>query len=220
MHGIVIVRNLQAVLGQFLAKSYRPRTGGRGRRRQLRHPCRQLLRPADERLPDPSSIRRVEGGEDLAAKAVEHGQPRAGGAGLGDPPRERLEGADPGRRQAAGGGEPAGGGDPDSQPGEGAGAEADRDQVDLLPAAGCRGGGLDLAQQRGRVPGPPGRGEPQLRLVQGLTVAPGAGGGVDRRGVEADDDQLGSAPSSGYPLVRACGWRVPDRAGVGRRKAE
>ena len=113
-----------------------------------------------------------------------------------EPPRaiNHSQRADAGRRQTAGGGEAAGGGDPDPQPGERAWAEPDRDQVDLLPAAGGRGGGLDLAQQRGRVPGPPRRGEPQLRLVQGLAVAPGAGGGVDRRGVEADDDQFGSAP--------------------------
>lgn len=39
------------------------------------------------------------------------------------------------------------------------------------------------------MPGPPLRGEPQLRLVQDLAVAPGAGDGVDRRGIEADDDQ-------------------------------
>lgn len=194
VHGIVIVRNLQAVLGQLLAKSYRPRTGGQGRRRQLRHPCRQLLRPADEWLPDLGRFSRVERGEDLAAKAIEHGQPLARRPGLSDAARERVEGADPGRRQAAGGGETTRGGDPDPQAGEGAGPEADRDQVDLPPTAGGCGCGLDLAQQRGRVPGPPGRGEPQLRLVQGLAVAPGAGGGVDRRGIEADDDQLDSAP--------------------------
>jgi hypothetical protein len=44
------------------------------------------------------------------------------------------------------------------------------------------------------VPGPPLRGEPQLRLVKDLAVAPGAGDGVDRRGVEADDDQGFATP--------------------------
>jgi hypothetical protein len=42
--------------------------------------------------------------------------------------------------------------------------------------------------------GPPARGEPQLRLVQDLAVAPGAGDGVNRRGVEADDDQGRATP--------------------------
>lgn len=37
--------------------------------------------------------------------------------------------------------------------------------------------------------GPPPRGQPQLRLVQDLAVAPSTGDGVNRRGVEADDDQ-------------------------------
>jgi hypothetical protein len=35
-------------------------------------------------------------------------------------------------------------------------------------------------------------GEPQLRLVEDLAVAPAAGDGVDRRGVEADDVQSGA----------------------------
>jgi len=39
------------------------------------------------------------------------------------------------------------------------------------------------------VPGLPLWGEPQLRIVQGLAVTPGAGGGVGGSGVEADDDQ-------------------------------
>jgi len=34
-------------------------------------------------------------------------------------------------------------------------------------------------------------GDPQQRLVQDLAVAPGADGGVDGRGIEADDDQRG-----------------------------
>ena len=43
------------------------------------------------------------------------------------------------------------------------------------------------------MPGPPVGGEPEQRLVQDLAVAPGAGGGVGGRGVEADDDQRRAA---------------------------
>jgi hypothetical protein len=196
VHRIVIVRYLQAVLGQLVTKSYRPGTGGRRRARQLRHPFGQLLGAADQRLPDPLARSRVERCEDLAAEAVEHGQLLPRRTCLGDSASEGVERRDAGRRQARGGGETAGGGDADPQAGEGAGTEADRDQVDPLPAAGRRRGALDLAQQRGRVEGPSSRGEPQLRFVQGLAVAPGAGGGVDGRGVETDDDQRDSAPLS------------------------
>jgi hypothetical protein len=42
--------------------------------------------------------------------------------------------------------------------------------------------------------GPPSRGEPQLRLVENLAVAPGAGDGVNRRGIETDDDQGRTTP--------------------------
>jgi hypothetical protein len=52
------------------------------------------------------------------------------------------------------------------------------------------------------VPGPPLRGEPQLRLVQYLAVAPGAGDGVNRRGVKADDDQGIATPSPGRPRTQ------------------
>jgi hypothetical protein len=47
---------------------------------------------------------------------------------------------------------------------------------------------LDLLEQRGRVPGAP-IGRPQRRLPQNLAGAPGRGGGIGGRGVEADDDQ-------------------------------
>jgi hypothetical protein len=39
------------------------------------------------------------------------------------------------------------------------------------------------------MPRPSLRGEPQQRLLEDLAVAPGAGGGVGGRGVEADYDQ-------------------------------
>jgi hypothetical protein len=194
VHGIGIVRYPDAVSGQLVTKSYRPGAGDRRRRFQSGDARTELFRPADERLPDPRSRGGVEGGEDLAAKAVEHGQPLALGSRLGDPQRQRVQRADAAGRQPGRGGQAKRGGDPDPQPGEGAGTGADREQVDLAPPARRGRRALDLAQQRGRVPRPPGRGEPQLRLVQDLAVAPGAGDGVDRRGIEADDDQLGSAP--------------------------
>jgi hypothetical protein len=192
--GIGIVRYPDAVSGQLVPESYRPRAGDHRRFLQLRHPLGQLLRAVYGGLPDPGPVGAVESGEGLAAPAVEHRQPRPRQA-LGDPCRESVERADAARRQAEADAEPAGAGDPDPQAGEGAGAEADREQVDGVPAAGRGGGPLDLLQQPGRVQGPPLGGKPQLRLVQDLAVAPGAGDGVDRRGVEADDYQGCATPS-------------------------
>jgi hypothetical protein len=102
---------------------------------------------------------------------------------------ERVEGADAARRQAEARRQAAGGRDADPQAGERTGPEPDRDQVDPLPATRGRRGGLDLGQQRGGVARPPGRREAELGGVRELAVAPGAGGGVGGRGVEADDDQ-------------------------------
>jgi hypothetical protein len=203
--GIGIVRYPDAVSGQLLPKSYRPRTGHRRGFPQRRDPLRQLLGPVDRRLPEPRPVGRVERGEDLTPPAVENREPLAGRAGLADPRRQGIEGADAERRQAEAEAQPAGGRDPDPQAGEGTGAEPDRDQVDLAPAARRGGGALDLLQQPGRVQGPPRRGEPQLRLVQNLAVAPGAGDGVDRRGVEADDVQDGATRSRGKRWSRLSG---------------
>lgn len=146
VHGVVIVRYLQAISGQLVSKAYRPGTAGRGRLRQPRQPLGELLGPADQWLPDPLSISRVERREDLAAEAVEHGQPLPARPRLGDPAGESVEGRDAGRRQAGGGGQSVGGGDADPQAGERAGAEPDRDQIDRLPAAGRSRRALDLAQ--------------------------------------------------------------------------
>ncbi|HEY6731708.1 MAG TPA: hypothetical protein VI039_11875 [Solirubrobacterales bacterium] len=146
----------------------------------------------DRGLPDPLATRAVERREDLTAPAVEHGEALSPRSGLGDARRQGIERADPPHRQPEAEAEAAGGRDPHPQAGEGAGPEPDGDQVDLAPAAGRRGGPLDLLQQPGRVQGPSLRGKPELRLVEDLAVAPGASDGVDRRGVEADDFQ-GSA---------------------------
>lgn len=192
--GIGIVRYADAVSGQLVTESYRSGTGDQRGSVQRRDPLRQLLGPVDGRLPEPLPPGRVEGGEDLAPPAVEHGEPLSLLPRLADPGGEGVEGADAAPRQAEGEAEPARGRDPDPQAGEGAGPEADREQVDPPPAARRRGRPLDLLQQPGRVQGPPLRGKPQLRLVQDLAVAPGAGDGVDRRGVEADDYQGFATP--------------------------
>jgi len=193
--GIGIVRYPDAVSGQLVPESYRPRTGDRGGLAELRDPRRQLPRPADERLPEALARDRVERGENLAAVAVEHGQALALRPGLANSPRQHVERADAAHRQAEADAEPAGAGDADPQTGERAGPEADGDQVDPVPAAGRGGRSLDLVEQAGRVQGPPLRGEPQPRLVQRLAVAPGAGGRVGGGGIEADDDQRLALPS-------------------------
>jgi hypothetical protein len=195
VHGVGIVRYADAVSGQLVPKSYRPRARGPHGRRQARDPFRQLLRQADQRLPDPLAVLPVERREYLAPEAVQDRQSLPLAAGLADPAPERVERADAGDRNAEPGAEPARRGDADPQPGEGAGAEADRDQVDPRPTPRRCGRPLDLLQQRRRMAGPPSRGEPQLRLEQSLAVAPGAGGGIGGRGVEADYDQRASALS-------------------------
>lgn len=156
--GIRIVRYLDAVSGQLVPKSYRPRAGDRRSFVQLGDPLRQLLRPVDARLPEPGAVGGVERGEDLAPPAVEDGKgspvpfrlysPGRNGRTIGllDASRQRVERADAAQRQAEADAEPAGGRDPDPQAGKGAGAEPDGDQVDLLPAPRRGGGALDLLQ--------------------------------------------------------------------------
>jgi hypothetical protein len=192
--GVGIVRNADTVASQLFAESYRSGTGNRRGFVERRYPLGKLLRPQDGGLPDPAPLGVVEGGEDLAPPAVEDGECRRVTLGLRDPAPQNVESADAAQRQAETDAEPAGAGDPDPDAGEGAGAEPDRDQVDGLPAAGRRGRSLDLLQEPGRVQGPPSRGEPALRLVQDLAVAPGAGDSVNRCGIEADDDQGRATP--------------------------
>jgi hypothetical protein len=192
--GVGIVRDADSVASQLFAESYRPGTGNRRGFLERGDPLRQILGTVHGGLPEPLAVAVVERGEDLAAPAVEDGQRQASLPLLLDPAAEGVQRADPAHRQAEADGEAAGGGDPDPDAGEGAGAEADREQVDRLPAPGRPSRLLDLSQQPGRVQGPPPRGEPQLRLVQNLAVAPGAGDGVNRRGVEADDGQRCATP--------------------------
>ena len=199
---IGVVRYLDAASGQLVTKSYRPGAGDQRGRLQRSDPFGQLIGPVDGGLPDPFACRRVESGENLAAPAVQNGKPLSLRARLADPDREGVERADAARRQAEADAEAAGARDPHPQAGERARPEPDREQVDRFPATRRRGRPLDLREQAGRVPGPPLRGEPQLRLVQYPAVAPGAGDGVNRRGVEADDDQGIAIPSPGRPRIR------------------
>jgi hypothetical protein len=192
--GVGIVRYPDAASGQLLTESYRSGTGDRWGLCECSDALGQLLGPKHGRIPDPRAGAVVERREDLAAPAVQHRQPLAGGASLADPRGQRVERADAPRWQAEADAEAASGRNPHPQAGEGAGAEPDRDQVDRVPAARRRGRPLDLRQQAGRMQGPPLRGQSQLRLVQDLAVAPGAGDGVNRRGVEADDVQGVATP--------------------------
>lgn len=205
VNGVGIVRYPDAVPGQLVPESYRPRAGGRRGLRQSGDAPLQLLGAADERLPDPLAAGAVERREDLAAAGVGNGEqigatpsPGASGArsgclALGHPRPERVQRADPGHRLGESGSQAARGRDPDPQPRERARAEPDAEQVDGLPAARGGGAALDFLEQGGRVPRPPLGGGPEQRLGEGLAVAPGAGGGVLGRGIEADDDQRGVA---------------------------
>jgi hypothetical protein len=163
VHGVGIVGDLDASVGQLVPESYRPGAGDRRRSFQRGEAFRQLLGTTDQRLPDPLVAIGVERGEHLATEAVKDGQSLTSGPLLGaDSAGDGVEGADPDRRQARRGAQPAGRGDPDPQAGEGTGAEADGKQIDVPPAAGRRRRPLYLFEQAGRVPGLPLRGEPEL----------------------------------------------------------
>jgi hypothetical protein len=165
VHGIGIVGDLDASLGQLVPESYRPGAGDRRRSFQSGQTLGELFGPADKRLPDPLAAIAVERGEDLAPEAVENGEPLALGAGLADSAANGVEAADPGRGQAGGGAQAAGRGDADPQAGEGTGPEPDGEKVDGIPAAGDRRRPLDLLEQGGRVSRLALRGKAQPRLV-------------------------------------------------------
>jgi hypothetical protein len=191
VNGVGVGRDGDAVPGQLVPESYRPRASGRRGFGQRREALLELLRPGNEGIPDIPVVTAVERREDLAAAGVLDDQSLApAGHAAGD----RVERADTTGGQAETGCEALGGGDADPQAGKRAGPEADGDQVDPGPAPGGVGRSLDLGQQRGRVAWAPARRQPQQRLVQRLAVAPGAGGRVRGRGIEADDEQ--SAASS------------------------
>lgn len=193
VNGVGIVRYPDAVPGQLVPKSYRPRTGGRRGRGQCRDATLEILRAADEWLPDPLPVLAVKRREDLAAAGVEDGEALTLDSRLPHPPPERVERADARGRSTERSAQPTRSRDPDPQPRERARAEPDAEQVDLVPATRRCGAALDLGEQRGRVLGSPLGGGTEQRFAEDLTVAPGAGGGVLGRGIEADDDQRGVA---------------------------
>jgi hypothetical protein len=193
VNGVGIVRYPDAVPGQLVPKSYSPRTGGWRGRIQRRDALLQLLRAADERLPEPLPILVVKRREDLAAAGVGDGETIALDPGLLHAQAERVERADPGRWGAERAAEPARRRDADPQPGERTGTETDGEQLDLGPAARGGGAALDLGEQGGRVLRPSLCRGSEQRLGEDLAAAPSAGGGVLGRGIEADDDQRGVA---------------------------
>ena len=188
--GIGVVRDPDAASSfQLVTKSYRSGTGDRRGRGYLGESLRQRLRPHHGGLPEGGAAGVVESDEDLTAVAVEDREALPRRPRGADPGAERVEGHDAARPQPEAEAEALGGGDADPQPGEGPGADPDRDQADRLPAAGGLGAALDLAEEAGGVQRPAALVEPEVRLGDDLAVAPGAGGGVGGRGVEADDDQ-------------------------------
>ena len=188
--GIGVVRDADAAGSfQLVTKAYRPGTADRRGARHLAEPLRERPRAHHRRLPERRPLGVVEGDEDLAAVAVEDREPLAGRTRRADTGAESVEGRDAAALQPEAERQAFGGGDPDPQAGEGAGPEPDRDQVDRIPAPGRVGTALDLREEPGRVQRPAALGEPEMRLGDDLPVAPGAGGGVGGRGVEADDDQ-------------------------------
>jgi hypothetical protein len=195
VHGVLVARHLGSAILQLISKSYRPRSGGQRRLGQAGEALSEFPRSADPRSPEPLAGGRVEGGEGLAAARVEDGEAVAPGApSLGQAERQGVEGADAAQRQAGAGGQRPGAGDADPQPGEGAGAEPDRDALDRVPAARGLGRPLDLLEQPRRVPGAAVGREAEQRLVEDLAAARRADGGVLGRRVEADQCQISLGP--------------------------
>ena len=153
----------------------------------------------------------VERRRDLAAARVEHGGPLPPARRLAQPAGQRVERADAAQRQSAAQAQRPGRGDADAQAGERAGAGADGDPADGLPAARRGGGALDLAEQRSRVLRAALLGQPEQRLVQQLPAARRGDRGVAGGGVEADDRRLGATCR-----VRAYGCARGRRSGTCR----
>lgn len=191
VHRVGVIRDLDAPNRQLLPESYRARSAAQGRFERL-EAFRQVLRRADQKLPEALPHDRVTGGEDLAAAGVQHRQALALAGVLAEGTPERIERADAAHRYPAGETERPRRGDADAQPGEGAWPDPDRDPIDRRPAAGRRDRALDLSQQRRGVQGRTAVGGTEPRLVQDLAVADRAGGGVSGGAVEADDGQRGT----------------------------
>jgi hypothetical protein len=190
VQGIGVVRNLDAVPNQLIAKSYRPRPGGQRRVRQPGGPLGKLSRGQGQGFPEALPGGRVERREDLPSARVQQGQGRALGAPFANPAPEGVKRAGARHRQAEAGAQRPRGGDADPQPGEGAWSQAHRDPIDLRPAASRGNSPLHLLQQARGVPGPPARNRADLRFAQNLAATGSANGGVVRRRIETDYDQL------------------------------
>jgi len=192
MHGVLVARHLGSALFQLTAKSYRPRSGCQRGVVQQGEALAELRRRADPGSPETLPGAGVGGGEGLAPASVDDGEAAAPPGRLGETVGERVERADPDQRQPGAGAESPGAGDPDPQAGERAGADADRDPLDRVPAARGLGRPLDLLEQPRGVPRATVGREAEQRLVEDLAAARRADGGVLRRRVEADQRQLSS----------------------------
>jgi len=196
--GVGIVGYGHAPSCQLIAKSYRSRSAGQRRRRQLGHALGEFPGPQHEGSPKPPAARRVKRGEGLAAARVEHGEAgaSAGVGALAQCEAERVERAGSPHGETGAGAEPPRRGEPDPDSGEGAGAKTHSQHPNRAPTPGGLDRALDLGEQGGRVAraaiGP----EPEQLLVQDLAATGRTDRGVLRRRVEADDDPLGSLLAS------------------------
>lgn len=196
--GIGIVGYEHAPSCQLMTKSYRPGSGCQRNLRQLSSPFGEDPRRQHDRAPESLVRRGEEGGEDLAAARVEYRQTGAAESVgvLSEGAAESVKRARPTHGQPGAGAEPAGGGDPDPDPGERAGPQANGDRTNGSPGPGGLRRPLHLGQQGGRVARSAIRPQTEHGLVQHLTAARRADRGVLGRRVEADDDPLGAVPAS------------------------
>jgi hypothetical protein len=104
----------------------------------------------------------------------------------GDPSRQHRERADPGDRDPAGLGKRPSRRDPDPQAGVGAGSEADRNPLHLVPSATGFDRALDLGEQRSGVLRAPVRTRPGGRLADQLATVRQGHGGVRGGGIDPE----------------------------------
>ena len=203
MHRVRVVRDIDIPVRQLLAKSYRPRTGRPQGRRKRGDLLGKICRSGDERLPKTLAARRVEGRKDLASTGVKHSQAsgapfplhrgkRRTGTGflLADGTTKRIQAAGACHRYTGAGRQAPGRRQPDPDANERTWPTAHGNPRHLLPAAAGLRRALHLGEQGGRVLGPPVGCQAEGRLVQHLTAAHRADGGVGGRRVEADDRLL------------------------------
>lgn len=186
VNGVGILGNLDSPARQLISKAYRARPGRPRGRGQLGEALGELPGGGDERLPEASALSVVEGGEDLAAAGVEHGQGFAS-TRLDQRPPKGVEGAGASGRQAGARGQPARRREADADADEGARSLPHGQRAHLAPTAAGLDRALHLGEQGRGVPRAPIGREPEQPLVHDLAVAQGADGRVGGRRVEADD---------------------------------